>query len=99
MSVSVINLPLKTIRSNISEIALTSRYPEKGSALNTKSEMTVYILKGKVTLHQKSKKRTLTKGSIVLVKAKQPYFWLPNPKVTLLIVSSPPWTVKQSRNV
>lgn len=88
---------LDTDKSNLSEITLGSRYPEKGHVLNTVSEMTVYVIEGKVSFNQKGECTTLDKGSVLLVKINQPYFWVPIDKVTLLIFSTPGWTLKQQR--
>ncbi len=93
------DFPLKTKNSNISEIRLTGRYPEKGCALNKVSEMVVYVLKGKVALTIDKKNSTLEKGSVVLVKKNQKYFWIPKSSVTLLIFSTPPWMVEQQKIV
>lgn len=49
------DFPLKTKKSNISEICLIKRYHEKGFALNAISEMVIDILKGKITLKYKQK--------------------------------------------
>ena len=96
---SAIDFPLESKKSNISEITLTGRYPEKGSALNTKSEMVVYVLKGTVVFNQGNMQTTLTRGSVVLVKAKQKYFWEPKKKATVLVISTPLWTATQQRIV
>ncbi len=49
------DFPIDSTRSNISKIELTTRYPETGYALNTKSEMVVYVLEGKVVLDRGKK--------------------------------------------
>jgi hypothetical protein len=86
------DFPIDTNSSNISEIVLTKRYPEQGFALNTKSEMVVYVLNGKVHYNQEA---ILETGSIILVKINEKYYWQPIGKVTLLIFSTPPWTPEQ----
>jgi len=91
------DFPLKTTFSNLSKIILSSRYPTAGYALNTKVEMTVFILSGKVSLTVQNKKKILIKNSAVLIKSNQKYFWQPQKKVTLLIFSTPPWTPKQQK--
>lgn len=93
------NFSLKTKKSNISEIQLTERYPQKGFVFNKTSEMVVYVLKGRVTLNLNKRNSLLKKGSVVLVKTNQKYYWIPKPSVTLLIFSTPPWKVRQQRVV
>lgn len=91
------NFPLKTKKSNLAEIELISRYPQKGYVLNTKAEMIIYILKGKTLLNLNGEDLNLNKGSVVLIKTTQKYYWKPRPSVTLLIFSTPPWTSRQQR--
>jgi mannose-6-phosphate isomerase-like protein (cupin superfamily) len=98
-NLSAKDFPLLSTKANISEITLTGRYPEKGRAMNLKSEMIVYVLKGTVTFIKDGTKKKLTKGSVLLVPPKQPYFWVPNPRVTFLVFSTPAWTLKQHKNV
>ncbi len=98
-NISSKDFPLNTKKSNISEIILTGRYPEKGSVLNTKSEMVVYILKGKITLNLKTVKINLKSGSVVLIKINEEYYWESKEKTTLLIFSTPPWTSQQQRRI
>lgn len=93
------DFPLKTKKSNISEIRLNRRYPEKGFVVNTKSEMTVYVLKGKTILHLEGKNTSLGKGSVILVKVNQKYYWTPKQSVTLLIFSNPPWKIEQQKTL
>ncbi len=87
---------IDTDRSNLSAIELSGRYPEIGYAMNTKSEMVVYILEGKIMLDRGAKK-TLNKGAVALIKKGEKYFWFPKENTTLLIFSSPPWTSEQQR--
>jgi hypothetical protein len=89
--------PLKTKKSNTAEIKLSKRYPEKGVAINTVAEMTVYILKGKTILNLNNKKVLLEKGTVALIKPDQKYYWVPKPSVTLLIFSTPPWKAEQQK--
>jgi mannose-6-phosphate isomerase class I len=93
------DFPIKTKNSNISEIRLTKRYPERGFVLNEVSEMVVYVLKGKVILNIDKKNSTLEKGSVVLVKKNQKYYWTPKSSAMLLIFSTPPWTPEQQKTV
>lgn len=86
---------LDTDRANIAEIKLSGRYPAEGTAENKISEMIVYVAEGKVTLNQGEEKHTLGKGDAILVKVGIPYFWEPNPEVTLAVFSTPPWTAEQ----
>ncbi len=86
------DFPIDTNSSNISEIVLTERYPEQGFSINTKSEMVVYVLNGKVHYNQET---ILETGSVILVKINEKYYWQPIEKVTLLIFSTPPWTLEQ----
>ena len=96
---TVKDFPLDSTKSNISEIKLTSRYPEEGHVLNTVSEMTVYILDGSVSFNTENESIILNKGSVLLVKINQPYFWQPLDEVTLLIFSAPAWTPEQQRHL
>lgn len=93
------DFPLDTSASNLSEIKLTSRYPEEGYVLNTVSEMTVYILDGSVSFNTETESKVLDKGSVLLLKINQPYFWQPLGEVTLLIFSAPSWTPDQQRHL
>lgn len=90
------DFPLDTARANVSKIELSARYPEAGYALNTKSEMVVYVLDGAAVL-VREKRRKLRKDSVALIKAGEKYFWQPHDSVTLLIFSTPPWTSDQQR--
>jgi hypothetical protein len=91
------DFPLDTKLSNVSEITLSTRYPESGYALNTVSEMVVYILKGEIALTQNVQERIYSKGEVALVKANAKYFWVPQKSATLLIFSTPPWTPEQQK--
>ena len=93
-----VDFPLQTRRANLAEITLKGRYPEKGFALNTRSEMIVYVVKGRVSFTQ-GKKKVLKKGYAVLVKTNQKYFWKPDGKVTIAVFSSPPWNPEQHKLV
>jgi mannose-6-phosphate isomerase-like protein (cupin superfamily) len=92
-----ISLPSQAM--NAAEITLVSRYPETGFALNTQSEMIVRVLKGSVVFHCEGEEVELPEGSTVLVQIDKKYYWTPREPVTLYIVSSPPWTLEQSRSV
>lgn len=89
---------LDSTLANLAEIELTQRYPETGFALNTQSEMIVYISEGKVLFAQ-GEKKIFTKGSAVRVKPNEKYFWLPLKKVRMIVFSTPPWTPEQHKNV
>jgi mannose-6-phosphate isomerase-like protein (cupin superfamily) len=93
----VIDFPLNTDASNVSEITLTARYPEKGYALNTISEMVVYILDGQTQLVRHDTTENLCKGDVVLISTHEKYVWNPEKEVTLLIFSTPPWTSSQQK--
>jgi mannose-6-phosphate isomerase-like protein (cupin superfamily) len=87
--------PLETANANLAEITLIGRYPENGYALNTVSEMMVYVLQGEVVLYLEDSETLLREKDAVLVDKNKKYFWQPNPAVTLLIFSTPPWTKEQ----
>ena len=90
------DFPLDTTKSNVSKIDLSTRYPETGFALNTRSEMVVYVLDGTTQLYC-GEKRTVHKGAVILIKKGEKYFWQPHGKVTLLIFNTPPWVPEQQR--
>jgi len=94
---SAIDFSLDTTMANVSEITLTARYPETGQVVNLKSEMLVYILRGEVKLTQNKINKRLSKGSMVLIKTKEPYYCVPAKSVTLLIFSTPAWTIEQQK--
>jgi mannose-6-phosphate isomerase class I len=96
---NVQNYILDTDTSNVAKITLNARYPEKGQALNTESEMVVYVLEGKVILNKNGEEITLEKEAVVLIKTQEKYFWQPNPEASLLIFSTPLWTSEQQRIV
>lgn len=93
-----IDFPLGSKSANLAEITLTKRYPQTGFALNKKSEMQVYILKGKVAFNN-GKQTILRKGKAVRVKSNTQYFWQPLEHVTMLVYCTPPWTPKQHRHI
>lgn len=95
----VTDFPIDSSKSNISKIVLDDRYPESGYALNTESEMIVYIIDGSTELTQGSTTALHTQNDIVLVKSNVAYFWQPKGEVILLIVSTPPWTPEQQKIV
>lgn len=86
---------LDTTTSNLAKITLQERYPTNGYVINTKSEMIVYILEGRVRLDKNDNEVTLEKGDAVLVKINEKYSWQPEPEVSLLIFSTPGWTSDQ----
>lgn len=86
---------LDTNDSNLAKINLRTRYPENGYAMNTKSEMVVYILTGKVFLNKNNQDIVLMGGDAVLVKTNEKYFWRPDPEVLIAIFSTPPWSSDQ----
>jgi mannose-6-phosphate isomerase-like protein (cupin superfamily) len=88
---------LDTTASNLAKIALQERYPAKGYVVNTKSEMIVYILEGKVGLDKNDNEVTLEKGDAALVKINEKYSWQPDGEVSLLIFSTPSWTPDQQK--
>ncbi len=90
-----IEYPLNTDKSNLAKIILNERYPTEGYVTNTISEMTVYILKGEITLMCDNKEQKLSEGSVVLIKPDQEYYWEPYTETTLLIFSTPPWIKEQ----
>ena len=91
----VIDLPLDTNSSNLAKITLDGRYPEQGYAANALSEMTIYVLEGAVVLKRENSEEMYVAESAVVVSKGQRYCWLPDRSVTLLIFSTPPWTVEQ----
>ena len=93
----VVDFPIDSASANISKITLTGRYPHRGYALNTSAEMIVYIMEGKITLHQDREISSFNEGSVILVKRATKYFWQPEGSVTLLIFSTPPWTAEQQQ--
>jgi mannose-6-phosphate isomerase-like protein (cupin superfamily) len=95
----VTDFPIDSDKSNVSKIVLRSRYPENGHAINTESEMIVYILNGSTELTQETTTVLHAQNDVVLVKSNTPYFWQPKGEVTLLIVSTPPWTPEQQKIV
>lgn len=94
---TVTDFPIDSSKSNISKIVLKDRYPESGCAINTESEMIVYILEGSVGLSQDATGTLYEAGDVVLIKQNSAYFWQPYDKVSLLIVSTPPWTHEQQK--
>lgn len=96
---AAIDIPLPSSRMNASEITLTERYPEIGFSLNEESEMFVRVVSGAVVFQCGDDSVFLPSGSTVLVERNTRYFWSPQEHVTLYVVSSPPWTPEQHRNV
>lgn len=80
---------------SLAEITLTARYPEAGFVANTKTEMTAYVLKGSVVLCRDGENVSLEEGSVALIEIGKEYFWQPEPEVTILIFSTPPWSPEQ----
>lgn len=99
MQITVKDFPTNSSNSNISEITLSTRYPEEGSALNTVSEMTVYIKSGSITLTAAGVKQKFVAGSVALVPINTEYYWELEEgyPATILIFSTPPWTKEQQK--
>ncbi len=99
---SAIDFKLPTRRSNLSLITFGGCYPpEAGQQVwNTKSEMTVIIMSGKVALYVEGKRIILTRGKVVLVPRQLKYHWVTvTKKVTFYVFSTPPWSRSQQRQV
>ncbi len=86
---------LQTKDSNLAKIVLEGRYPYQGFAMNTVSEMTVYILEGSVVLHRGDSEDEYLKGMAVVIPKGQKYYWESKGEVLLLIFSTPPWSSQQ----
>ncbi len=93
-----IDFSLGSKRGNLAEITLTTRYPATGFALNKKSEMLVYVAKGKVAFNN-GKQSILRKGHAIRVSPKKEYYWEPLNRVTLIVYSTPPWNPKQHKHI
>ena len=93
----VIEFSLKSNNSNLAKVFLKGRYPEKGVALNTKCEMTIYVLEGSVVLQGENNEDEYLAGTAVVIPVGQKYYWKPQPTVTLLIFSTPTWTSEQQQ--
>lgn len=98
---SAYEIPILFEWGNVAKITLTSRYPEKGFALNKQSDMLVYILEGAVEFFCKEEdvKIELGAGSTILVEKNKTYCWIPQGSVTMLVISSPAWTPEQHCDV
>lgn len=96
---SAVDIMLPTSAVNAAEISLTSRYPERGYSLNTKSEMIVRVLEGDVEFESEGESVALPAGSTVLVQRGRPYCWKPKNFVKLFVFSTPPWTPEQYKNI
>src|SRR5262245_50846376 len=56
------DISFPTDAMNVAEVTLTARYPEKGFALNQRSEMVVRIVKGDTTFHCEGEEVELHEG-------------------------------------
>ena len=96
---SAVDIELPSSSANVAEVCLTARYPEKGWALNERSEMIVRILDGETVFANMEEAIELSAGATLLVEPNQQYYWKPKGFVRLLVFSTPPWTAEQHRNV
>ncbi len=95
LNMNVVDFPFDSKNANLAKITLDARYPEQGFAMNTVSEMTVYVLEGSVVLHTEDGEQVYNAGTAVCIPKGQKYFWNPDGQVTLLVFSTPPWTKEQ----
>lgn len=90
--VQVFDFPFDISTMNVTMRTLTERYPEHSYVQNNESHMVVVVLSGTVFLYRKGEEGvSLTKDMIVHVPTKSPYYWIPDPKASLLIFSSKNW--------
>jgi mannose-6-phosphate isomerase-like protein (cupin superfamily) len=80
---------------NRAEIELTAPYPPDGKVCaNHKSTMYVRILDGSVTLYVNSREIRLSAGDMAPVPPCKYYYWSNVEKVTMDVVSIPPWRIE-----
>jgi len=92
-----IEYPLNDKEISAATIILKGRYPDKGYATNLKSREMAYVVKGSGELVVERKTVKLKEGDIVLIEAKERFYWKGN--MTLFMPCTPPFDPKQHKIV
>jgi mannose-6-phosphate isomerase-like protein (cupin superfamily) len=85
----------KDIELSCAEIR--GRYPLEGFAMNEKIKEIFYINKGKGKINIEGKDLELKEGDVILIQAKQKYFWQGD--LDLVLACNPKFNPEQHKNI
>lgn len=78
---------------NIGVAEITDRYPDQGYAINLKSTLMGYVIKGNGRLVTETKSAILSAGDVVLIPHGEKYYWEGN--ITVVVPATPAWYPEQ----
>ena len=81
---------------NLARIDISGRYPEHGTAVNTKVTEIVYVLQGSGSVTVNGVFTALTAGDVISVAVGEAVFW--EGELSLVIACSPAWYPGQYEN-
>ncbi len=85
--------PLGDPAINIAHITIDGRYPETGTATNTKCKEICYVINGEGSVVIEGNKFPLRQGDAVLIEPSERYYW--EGVLTLLVPCTPAWSQEQ----